>query len=93
MFTIPYIWGGDYNREPSQTNEQRFRLGPHSLQTPIGVKSTCHNGGLIDYFITSPDVVHWGKATKVVVGTPVSPHVPVLLTIHHQPHSIQTWQQ
>eukprot|EP00973_Karenia_brevis_P025731 3549987-Karenia_brevis.AAC.1 len=36
---------------------------------------------------------HWGISTKKVVGAPVSPHVPVLLTINHKPHSIKTWQQ
>eukprot|EP00973_Karenia_brevis_P070457 9794935-Karenia_brevis.AAC.1 len=39
-----------------------------------GVKSTCRNGGLIEYFITSPDVAHSGQDTQVIIGAPASPH-------------------
>eukprot|EP00973_Karenia_brevis_P028076 3867204-Karenia_brevis.AAC.1 len=30
QFTIPFIWGGDFNRDPQQFGDQRFRNGPHN---------------------------------------------------------------
>eukprot|EP00973_Karenia_brevis_P078567 10907290-Karenia_brevis.AAC.1 len=58
----------DFNREPEQIEEQRFRLGPHSIMVPKGVKGTCHNGRLIDCYVVAPEVAHWGRDTKVIAA-------------------------
>ena len=77
-FTIPYIWGGDFNRPPEQLTQETANngLGIRCF-APQGVHSTCSNGGLIDYYashVSESDIL---KDVAIVRDAPISPHFPV----------------
>ena len=89
-FTIPYIWGGDFNREPGDFYIDTYMSSDkNTVLTPHGVTSTCHNGGLIDYFCVSSDLTHVLEPLRVITTAPLSPHMPVTLGLRAQPTKVR----
>ena len=60
---------------------------------PVGVFSTCSNGGLIDYFVTHADEHEILADIKVLKDTVVTPHSPVAATIKEDIYQTRTLQQ
>ena len=77
-FTIPYIWGGDFNRPPEQLSQETASngLGIRCF-APQGVYSTCSNGGLIDYFASHVNETDILQDVAIVRDAPIAPHFPV----------------
>ena len=79
-FTIPYIWGGDFNRPPKQLEEE---TGQNGLGTrcfyPKWVQSTYSNGGLIDYFVS-----HVGETDIIQDFTIPQPHHTIQYSVWSQ---------
>ena len=77
-FTIPYVWGGDFNRPPGQVESETAQngLGTKCLY-PRGVLSTCSNSGLIDDFVSHVNETDIIQEVEIVRDAPTSPHYPV----------------
>ena len=77
-FTIPYVWGGDFNRPPSQLIEESHQSGLGLVAfVPPGEHITCSNGGLIDYFFSHVGETDILQEVRKVKGAPITPHYPV----------------
>ena len=86
--------GGDLNRPPEQlVEESTSRYCAIRTHAPIGVFSTCSNGGLIDYFVTHENEHQILADIKVIKDTVVTPHSPVAATINEALYTTKTLQQ
>ena len=84
LYTVPFIWGGDFNRSTVEFEEQGTRQGGHYCVAPPD-DSTCLGGVRIDYFVTNGAREHIHVRCTTVQGK-VRPHSPVLMQVKYRPH-------
>ena len=87
-FTVPWVWGGDFNRSPEGLLGKGFAI-PAQAHTPKGEWSTCTVGGMIDYFLTPAcEQCPVDECSKINTTT-IRPHFPVQMRVNRGPHFTQ----
>ena len=85
MYDVPWIWGGDFNRQREELMGKGITI-PAQAQTPQGEGSTCKMGGMVDYFLTQPQDQCSVEQCSMIRGTPIKSHYPVQIQANQRHH-------